>query len=150
MSVIASVLFLIATLASQEPQTYEQRFIQAAKKQRAEDLANLPELKRIGDEQRRRAAAESAENLAREQAAWRYGTQARQPDSSYSATDSGYATSSYGTTSYVAPGAYLAIPVRMPHVFLPNANVSAFGVSPMFRGNGMFIPRSFGRFSMRR
>jgi hypothetical protein len=150
MSVIASALLLIATLAPQETQTYEQRLVEAAKKQRAEDLANLPELKRIGDEQRRRAAADRADNLAREQAAWKYGTQARQPDYSYSATDSGYAASSYGTSSYVAPGAYFAVPVRMPQVFLPSANVPIFGTPAMFRGNGMFMPRSFGRFSMRR
>jgi hypothetical protein len=52
------------------PRIVEQRFVQAARKQRAEDLANLPELIRIGDEQRRKWAEERAGNLAREQAAW--------------------------------------------------------------------------------
>jgi hypothetical protein len=149
MSLISFALLLVATLAPQE-QTFEQRIVQAARKQRAEDLANLPELKRIGDEQRRRAAAERAESLAREQAAWRYGNQARQPDYSYSPTDSGYAT-----TSYVAPGAYFAMPVQLHHMFLPNANVPAFNVPAfnvptMFRSNAMFMPRSFRGFSMRR
>ena len=45
--------------------TYEQRLVKAANKQREEDLANLPELIRLGEERRQKEAERRAEELAR-------------------------------------------------------------------------------------
>jgi hypothetical protein len=136
MSIVSFALLLLANFVPQE-QTYEQRLVQAAKQQRAEDLANLPELKRIGDEQRRRAAAESAENLAREQEAWRYGQAGKR--TTYD-NDSSYST--YVSNSYVAPTA-VVVPVRVPNLILPNANVPVFSSPVVFPSRPTFVTRPF-------
>jgi len=144
-SVISFALLLLGTTVPQE-QTYEQRFVQAAKKQRAEDLVNLPELRRIGDEQRRRAAAQRADNLAREQEAWRYG-QAHRSTYDNSTYDNFANASGYTTNSY---GAFVALPVRRPNLILPNANLPVFSTPMTFPSRGMFMPRTSRPFSMRR
>jgi hypothetical protein len=82
--------------APSKPMTFEERFRLAARRQREEDLTNLPELTRIGDEQRRKWAEERAANLAREQAAWQAQQEARGQQSAFNFSPTG---SAYGDIS---------------------------------------------------